>query len=467
MYIKYNNLINQTTGDNDLDFDQDVSDDEVHDTKQGNLIKDNKATVSDKPKGLKDLFSDNTTQQKKPTHNKNKNTTGPKRNTGEPEKPVFKGNQNKSTPFNEGFRANTEGNLTKPEFKSNRTTNWNEPKNEGTTNTNYTTKKPEFKANSNKNNPDLTNQKFNPNTKQADLQKPEFKGTMTGVNSDKTKTTKEEYEIGTKGPIEEIEKRHFVNKNLKDSDNNFVGLNQNEDVIIIYNVNHLLIKFQLYFKNIKEKGVEEIEYSKPKVEGEEGEKKVFKHKKEYKEYNKDRENRDPKDNRERYTKDRRELNKAPEKELDEDGFEIVKSEKDRKPKQYQPRPYNPNYHKNKQGGEFKRPFKPREEMTNDKLFEASLNKDIVVHEEAGEDVNNENYEESNDNTNKENKGDNMDYNEYKASKKNSQQGEKKKDGKKNMHKWTTDDVVEGEKVEEVKPVVATSVTFHPPVIIFV
>ena len=105
-------------------------------------------------------------------------------------------------------------------------------------------------------------------------------------------------------------------------------------------------------------------------------------------------------------------------------------------------------------------------MSDEKLFEASLNKDIVVHEEAAEDVNNENYEENNDTTNKENKGDNMDYNEYKASKKNNQQGGKKKDGKKAMHKWTTDDVVEGEeKVEEAKPVV-TSVTFNAPVIIF-
>jgi hypothetical protein len=55
---------------------------------------------------------------------------------------------------------------------------------------------------------------------------------MSGIASDKNQTTKD-YEIKNV-PTEEIEKRHFVNKNLKGEDTNFVAINQNEDVTILY-----------------------------------------------------------------------------------------------------------------------------------------------------------------------------------------------------------------------------------------
>jgi hypothetical protein len=61
------------------------------------------------------------------------------------------------------------------------------------------------------------------------MTKPEFKGQITGVNSDKNKTTRD-YETSTPVVVEEeIEKRQFTNKQ-QGGEKQFVGLNQNEDV---------------------------------------------------------------------------------------------------------------------------------------------------------------------------------------------------------------------------------------------
>jgi len=58
---------------------------------------------------------------------------------------------------------------------------------------------------------------------------------MSGVASDKNKTTKD-YEIDNipQEKTENIEKKHFVNKNLKGEDAHYVTINQEEDVFNIF-----------------------------------------------------------------------------------------------------------------------------------------------------------------------------------------------------------------------------------------
>ena len=75
------------------------------------------------------------------------------------------------------------------------------------------------------------------------MQKPEFKGSMTGVASDKTQAKTKDYDItSTATPQEDIQKVQYTNKNLKQTDTNFVGLNQNEDVRVSFK--YILALFQ-------------------------------------------------------------------------------------------------------------------------------------------------------------------------------------------------------------------------------
>jgi hypothetical protein len=126
--------------------------------------------VSNKPQKLKDLFNDNTQQQKKPTNNKRPT---PQQNqpqsSGDPLKPNFKPNPNRQNPNLNDVKPNTTtttgSTIQKPEFRSNpnrQADNWNTP-NDNKKRDGY--QKPEFKSNTNKSNPELANQKPNPQSK--------------------------------------------------------------------------------------------------------------------------------------------------------------------------------------------------------------------------------------------------------------------------------------------------------------
>jgi len=64
------------------------------------------------------------------------------------------------------------------------------------------------------------------------MQKPEFKGVASGLNSDKSSNIKDNDSVPVSKPLVEPEKRSYVNKSHKEDAPNFVGLNQNEDVNI-------------------------------------------------------------------------------------------------------------------------------------------------------------------------------------------------------------------------------------------
>ncbi len=134
---------------------------------------------------------------------------------------------------------------------------------------------------------------------------------MTGRENNAQNT--KEYETSNTLP-DDLEKRQF--RNTKDRDNNFVDINQNEDVSCFFN-------FQLYLKRLKEKGDDdEIVYSTPKTKEEGGEEKKpqYKDNRPPKHYN----NRDNRREKEDYRDERRVHTTANEKEIDNDGFELVK-----------------------------------------------------------------------------------------------------------------------------------------------
>ena len=119
-----------------------------------------------KPKGLKDLFSDNSHQQKKTPGNYNKNNNKQNYNsqpnqTGDPQKPNFRANPNRKEFTDSVSRPTTNQNtFQRPEFKPNQNKQGGEwetqPKSGNAQGSGY--QKPEYKSNTNKTNPGLENQ---------------------------------------------------------------------------------------------------------------------------------------------------------------------------------------------------------------------------------------------------------------------------------------------------------------------